>query len=139
MLALLMTVNLPGSSSYLPEQVNLHRFYTPRTYIKHYDRLLASSGKLGTNPTLMSDEDIERLLDTLRISIDRRDTLVGDSFRRGLTLGEQRRLELGLLVLASPDTVSLSLKMKVRYLEIHAHTLHQFIPYSSFVRILSRG
>lgn len=100
-------MNLPGTSSYLPEQVNLHRFYTPRTYIKHYDRLLASSGKLGSSPTLMSEEDIERLLDSLRICKDRRDTMVGDSFHRGLTLGEQRRLELGLLVLASPDTVSL--------------------------------
>jgi ABC-type multidrug transport system ATPase subunit len=54
----------------------------------------------------MSDEDIERLLDSLRISKDRRDTVVGDSFRRGLSLGEQRRLELGLLVLGAPDTVS---------------------------------
>lgn len=59
----------------------------------------------STKPTLMSDEDVERLLDSLRISKDRRDTLVGDSFRRGLTLGEQRRLELGLLVLSAPDTL----------------------------------
>lgn len=35
-------VNLPGTSAYLPEETTLHRFYTPRTYIKHYDRLLCS-------------------------------------------------------------------------------------------------
>jgi ABC-type multidrug transport system ATPase subunit len=97
-------VNLPGTSSYLPEEVNLHRFYTARTYIKHYDKLLASSSAFPDS-TLMSDEDIERLLDSLRISKDRRDTVVGDSFRRGLSLGEQRRLELGLLVLGAPDTL----------------------------------
>lgn len=53
----------------------------------------------------MSDKDIENLLDSLRIDTDRRDVRVGDSFRRGLTLGEQRRLELGLLVLSAPDTL----------------------------------
>lgn len=99
-------VNLPGTSSYLPEETNLHRFYTPRTYIKHYDRLLASSySKTASKTTLLSDDDIERLLDSLRIAKDRRDILVGDSFRRGLTLGEQRRLELGLMVLGAPDTL----------------------------------
>ena len=102
-----IAVNLPGTSSYLPEETNLHRFYTPRTYIKHYDRLLASSySKTASKTTLLSDDDIERLLDSLRIAKDRRDILVGDSFRRGLTLGEQRRLELGLMVLGAPDTVS---------------------------------
>jgi ABC-type multidrug transport system ATPase subunit len=35
------TVRLPGTSSYLPEHTSLHRHYTPRTYIKHYDRLLS--------------------------------------------------------------------------------------------------
>jgi ABC-type multidrug transport system ATPase subunit len=54
----------------------------------------------------MRDEDIERLLDSLRIDYDRRDIPVGDAFHRGLSLGEQRRLELGLLVLSAPDTVS---------------------------------
>lgn len=36
------TVHLPGTSSYLPEQTSLHRFYTPRAYIKHYGRLLSN-------------------------------------------------------------------------------------------------
>lgn len=54
----------------------------------------------------MRDDDIERLLDGLSIDYDRRDIPVGDAFHRGLSLGEQRRLELGLLVLSAPDTVS---------------------------------
>jgi len=58
-----------------------------------------------SHPALMSDEHIESLLDSLRISHDRRDVVVGDAFRRGLTLGEKRRLELGLMVLSAPDTV----------------------------------
>eukprot|EP00804_Cyclotella_cryptica_P001113 CCRYP_008394-RA/>CCRYP_008394-RA protein AED:0.08 eAED:0.08 QI:34/1/1/1/0.75/0.6/5/484/717 len=102
-------VNLHGPSSYLPQDTNLHRFYTPRTYVKHYDRLLSSSfsGKAvsPSHPRFMSDKDIEGLLDSLRISHDRRDTVVGDAFRRGLTLGEKRRLELGLSVLSVPDTL----------------------------------
>jgi hypothetical protein len=74
-LILHLSVNLPGTSSYLPPESNLHRFYTPRTYIKHYDRLLSTS-------TLMGDEEIDRLLDGLRIVHDRRDIRVGDSFHR---------------------------------------------------------
>lgn len=53
----------------------------------------------------MNDDDVERLLDSLRIDYDRRDTVVGDAFHRGLSLGERRRLELGLLVLSAPDTL----------------------------------
>ncbi|KAL3805403.1 hypothetical protein HJC23_009110 [Cyclotella cryptica] len=100
-------VNLPGRSSYLPEETYLHRFYTPRTYIKHYDRLLSSDGTSSSSgfSNKMNDEDIERLLDSLRIDHDRRDTIVGDAFHRGLSLGERRRLELGLLVLSVPDTL----------------------------------
>lgn len=53
----------------------------------------------------MSNDDVEALLDSLQIDVDRRDTIVGDLFRRGLSPGEQRRLELGLLVLGAPDTI----------------------------------
>ena len=54
----------------------------------------------------MSDEEIEKLLDSLRIDPDRRDVRVSGAFHRGLTVGEQKRLEIGLLVLSDPDTVS---------------------------------
>ena len=122
-------VNLPGSSSYLPEDTYLHRFYTPRTYLKHYDRMNSSNNfnggprdenattsepNDGTRRTLrtshshktLTDANIEKLLDSLRIDNDRRDVIVGDAFKRGLNVGEQRRLELGLIVLSSPDIVS---------------------------------
>ena len=132
---------MPGSSAYLPEQVHLHGFYTPRTYIHHYDRLISAHHRGGgcssfskinedqdedendTSPEantnernsqrrsprtrFMGSDDIEKLLDSLRIDKDRRDTVVGDILKRGLNRGEQRRLELGLCVLGSPDTVSL--------------------------------
>mmetsp|Transcript_37529 Transcript_37529/g.69435 ORF Transcript_37529/g.69435 Transcript_37529/m.69435 type:complete len:318 (-) Transcript_37529:203-1156(-) len=138
-------VNLPGSTSYLPEQVFLHRFYTARSYIRHYDRLISArhnsgQGCFSSNPnqsndrgentnnaeaspdvdsrnnngnrsrgvsSFISSSETENLLDSLRIDPDRRDTIVGDVFERGLNPGEQRRLELGLLVLGSPDVVSL--------------------------------
>lgn len=123
-----LPVNLPGSSSYLPEETHLHRFYTARTYIEHYDRLLSAgtgnasrdtgdenastsnlfNRKSFTSPK-MASSDVDRLLDSLRIDADRRDTIVGDAFARGLNPGEQRRLELGLQVLGAPDNVSFSL------------------------------
>lgn len=46
----------------------------------------------------MDSADVEKLLDSLRIDRERRDVIVGDLFHRGLSPGERRRLELGLLV-----------------------------------------
>lgn len=58
---------------------------------------------------LMSNTDIENLLENLRIDSDRRDIIVGEASKRGLNPGEQRRLELRLLVFGSPaDTASQS-------------------------------
>jgi len=96
-------VNLPGSSSYLPEYTHLHGFYTPRTYIRHYHRLISSRN--GGSCSRMDDEAVEKLLDNLQIDKDRRDVAVGDIFHRGLNAGEQRRLEIGLSVLNDPDTL----------------------------------
>lgn len=97
----------------------------------------------------MGDEEIDRLLDGLRIVHDRRDIRVGDSFHRlvhiiystllsrrqvtfsqtnhhlavrGLSVEEQRRLELGLMVLNAPDTVSACcclIKAEHRYLTLY--------------------
>jgi hypothetical protein len=55
--------------------------------------------------SLFDDDWIERLLDALRIDVDRRDTIVGDIFKKGLNAGEKRRLDLGLMVLGAPDTL----------------------------------
>ncbi|KAL7533980.1 hypothetical protein ACHAWF_004684 [Thalassiosira exigua] len=126
-------VNLPGTKSFLPEETYLQRFYTPQTYIKHYNHVISSkiglgccgpnqsqfqderyvsstvNGANGELPigkgTLMTPSDVESLLDSLRIDLDRRNTIVGDIFRKGLNHGEQRRLELGLMALSSPDTL----------------------------------
>ena len=105
-------VNLSGTKSYFPRKTTLHRFYTPRTYIQHYERLV--NGSSASSKQLCCDrekyqneqkEKMERLLDALRIDTDRRDTIVGDIFHRGLNEGEQRRLELGLMALGAPDTL----------------------------------
>ena len=134
-------MNFPGSQAYLPRETYLHRFYTPRTYIEHYDRLMSTDAGGGccvwnrdgdvngsnvsnaventggrrrlyhrnsSVSSAMTTNDIENLLDSLRIDRDRRDTIVGDAFGRGLNPGEQRRLELGLLVLGAPDVVSVA-------------------------------
>lgn len=127
-----LPVNLPGSSSFLPEETYLHRFYTARTYIEHYDKLLSAGNGNGNassengddnastsnvfhrkslTSSKMASSDVDKLLDSLRIDADRRDTIVGDAFTRGLNPGEQRRLELGLQVLGAPDNVSFSLSL----------------------------
>jgi len=93
-------VNLPGTKSFLPQETCLHSFYTPRTYIMHYDRL--TTGRLKGEK---SNEEIDHLLGSLGIMEERRDTIVGDQFRRGLSEGEKRRLNLGLMVLGAPDTL----------------------------------
>lgn len=55
--------------------------------------------------SLMNDDGIEKLLDALRIDLDRRDVICGDIFKNGLTPSEQRRLDLGLMVLGAPDNL----------------------------------
>ena len=90
----------------MPQEISLHWFYTPRTYIQHYYKLIcSSSGGNHTSKKTMSNDDVEALLDSLQIDVNQRDTIVGDPFCRGLSPGEQRRLELGLLVLCAPDTI----------------------------------
>ncbi|KAL7463291.1 hypothetical protein ACHAXS_003680 [Conticribra weissflogii] len=98
-------VNLPGTSSFIPEETYLHRFYTPRTYIEHYRKLISSSGEGYFGSRKMDKDDIDKFLDSLQISVDRRDTIVGDPFSHGLSPGERRRLEIGLSVLGAPDTL----------------------------------
>eukprot|EP00567_Pseudictyota_dubia_P017121 CAMPEP_0197437676 /NCGR_PEP_ID=MMETSP1175-20131217/4856_1 /TAXON_ID=1003142 /ORGANISM="Triceratium dubium, Strain CCMP147" /LENGTH=667 /DNA_ID=CAMNT_0042967253 /DNA_START=443 /DNA_END=2446 /DNA_ORIENTATION=- len=93
-------VNLIGSKSYLGAETNLHGFYNSLDYLKHYDRL--SSGKSKGDKSL---KEIEGILDSLGILSHRRKTVVGDLFRRGLSPGERRRLDLGLMVLGAPDTL----------------------------------
>jgi len=61
--------------------------------------------KMKRSGSIIDDEGIERLLDALRIDEDRRDTIVGDLFKKGLNVGEQRRLDLGLTVLGAPDNL----------------------------------
>lgn len=94
------TANLPGTRSYLAEDTHLHGFYTAQTYLKHYDRLTTGLAK-GSK----SQKEIVGILKSLGILEDRQNVAVGDLFRRGLSEGERRRLDLGLMVLGAPDTL----------------------------------
>jgi ABC-type multidrug transport system ATPase subunit len=78
----------------------LHGFYTAQSYLKHYDRLTTGLAKGGK-----SQKEIDGILKSLGILEDRQHVAVGDLFRRGLSEGEQRRLDLGLMVLGAPDTL----------------------------------
>ena len=80
------SVNLPGTKSYLGETTNLHGFYTPQTYLKHYDRLTTGLAKGGK-----SQKEIDGILNSLGILEHRQHVKVGDLFRRGLSEGERRR------------------------------------------------
>lgn len=94
------SVYLPGTKSYLRETTNLNGFYTPQTYLKHYDRLTTGLAKGGK-----SQKEIDGILNSLGILEDRQHVKVGDLFRRGLSEGERRRLDLGLMVMGAPDTL----------------------------------
>ena len=68
--------------------------------MKHYDRLTTGLAKGGK-----SQQEIDGILKSLGILEDRQNVAVGDLFRRGLSEGERRRLDLGLMVLGAPDTL----------------------------------
>eukprot|EP00563_Minutocellus_polymorphus_P008385 CAMPEP_0181026220 /NCGR_PEP_ID=MMETSP1070-20121207/3520_1 /TAXON_ID=265543 /ORGANISM="Minutocellus polymorphus, Strain NH13" /LENGTH=768 /DNA_ID=CAMNT_0023103391 /DNA_START=264 /DNA_END=2567 /DNA_ORIENTATION=+ len=92
--------NLPGTRSYLAEQTYLHGFYTAQSYLKHYDRLTTGLAKGGK-----SHKEMDGILKSLGILEDRQNVAVGDLFRRGLSEGERRRLDLATMVLGAPDTL----------------------------------
>jgi ABC-type multidrug transport system ATPase subunit len=89
------TVKLPGLTAFVPQEDQLHGFYTCRTYLQHYARL---SG-MSVNPTLNSE--IETLLQDLGLS-DQKSTMVGDIFLKGLSGGQKRRLSIALEALSHP-------------------------------------
>ena len=92
--------NLPGTRSYLAQHTHLHGFYTAQSYLKHYDRLTTGLARGGK-----TQKEIDGILKGLGILENRQHVAVGDLFRRGLSEGEQRRLDLGLMVLGAPDTL----------------------------------
>ena len=87
-------MNLPATKSYVRDEADLLGFYTPRSYLKHYDRLTT-----GVRNGCKSQDEIENILKSLGILEQRRNIIVGDTFRRGLNKGEIRRLNLGLMML----------------------------------------
>ena len=68
--------------------------------MEHYERM--TTGQLRWSNTR---KEIDQLLEKLDIVNKTKNTLVGDIFRRGLSLGERRRSELGTMVLAASETV----------------------------------
>jgi len=93
-------VNLSTTKSYVHDEADLLGFYTPRSYLNHYDKLTT-----GLRNGCKSQDEIENILKSLGILEQRRNIIVGDTFRRGLNKGEIRRLNLGLMMLGAPDTI----------------------------------
>ena len=87
---------LPGGMAFCPQDDQLHGFYTPRSYLKHYARLAGIAHKKDI------DERIDMLLKQLGL-VEQADTIVGDIFLKGLSGGQKRRLSVALEALTEPQ------------------------------------
>jgi len=93
-------VQLNGQMGFVPQQDHLHGFYTCRSYMRHYTRLVGLDDNVATAKLSMD------LL--IGLGLDKHaDTIVGDLFRKGLSGGQQRRLSVALEALSSPETLFL--------------------------------
>jgi len=89
-------VHLPGMSSFVPQEDQLHGFFTVNSYMHHYARLTGL--KL---PKQQLDEKINKLLGQLGLT-EQKNTIVGDLFFKGLSGGQKRRLSIALEALSDP-------------------------------------
>ena len=95
-----ISVRLPGSSTFVPQEDRLHGFYTCRSYLKHYTRLS------GMHITASLNEEIDELLKSLGL-FEQANTIVGDIFLKGLSGGQKRRLSVALEALTTPKNIFL--------------------------------
>jgi ABC-type multidrug transport system ATPase subunit len=94
------SIQLPKSSILVPQDDQLHGFFTCRSYLQHYARLAGIGHKPGTK------ERIDGLLKQLGIW-EQADTIVGDLFLKGLSGGQKRRLSIALEALTEPALLCL--------------------------------
>lgn len=88
-------INIPDDSAFVPQDDRLHGFYTCKTYMKHYAKLV------GISKNVDIDERINNLLEDLGLA-DHANTRVGDIFFQGLSGGQKRRLSIALEALSYP-------------------------------------
>jgi ABC-type multidrug transport system ATPase subunit len=91
-------VQLPGVSSFVPQDDRLHGFYTVQTYLEHYARL---AGLYDDSTEDQVQELIQQLIQQLGL-VEQTDTVVGDLFLKGLSGGQKRRLSIALEALSQP-------------------------------------
>jgi len=89
-------VNLPGTTTFVPQDDLLHGFFTVQSYMRHYANL---SGLKGTRTD--RDAIIDGLMKDMGLW-DQRNTIVGDIFLKGLSGGQKRRLSICLEALSNP-------------------------------------
>eukprot|EP00554_Chaetoceros_debilis_P005929 CAMPEP_0194074624 /NCGR_PEP_ID=MMETSP0149-20130528/1708_1 /TAXON_ID=122233 /ORGANISM="Chaetoceros debilis, Strain MM31A-1" /LENGTH=605 /DNA_ID=CAMNT_0038754853 /DNA_START=116 /DNA_END=1933 /DNA_ORIENTATION=+ len=93
-------LSLPGQMAFVPQHDQLHGFFTCRSYMKHYTRLV------GLEANSDNENHAMNLLSSLGMD-KHADTIVGDVFRKGLSGGQQRRLSVALEALSSPEVFCL--------------------------------
>ena len=93
----LPTVNLPGTTTFVPQDDILHGFFTVQSYMRHYASLVGL--KL---PRKQLDAKIDKLIKALGLW-EQRSTIVGDIFLKGLSGGQKRRLSICLEALSDPN------------------------------------
>lgn len=90
-------INLPGVTTFVPQDDMLHGFFTVQSYMRHYASLVGL--KL---PRKELDAKIDKLIKGLGLW-DQRSTIVGDVFLKGLSGGQKRRLSICLEALSDPN------------------------------------
>jgi ABC-type multidrug transport system ATPase subunit len=88
-------INIQNDTAYVPQDDRLHGFYTCKSYMKHYAKLV------GISKNVDIDQRIDTLLEELGLA-DHANTRVGDIFFQGLSGGQKRRLSIALEALSYP-------------------------------------
>lgn len=90
-------VNLPGLTTFVPQDDMLHGFFTVQSYMRHYANLVGLK-----MPRKQLDAKIDKLIKALGLW-EQRSTIVGDVFLKGLSGGQKRRLSICLEALSDPN------------------------------------
>jgi ABC-type multidrug transport system ATPase subunit len=88
-------VHMPGDSAFVPQEDQLHGFYTCRSYMQHYARLSGLHAQYSRDEM---GQRIDTLLKQLGLT-EQAGTVVGDLFYKGLSGGQKRRLSIALVSL----------------------------------------
>jgi ABC-type multidrug transport system ATPase subunit len=87
----------------VPQDDQLHGFFTVKSYLQHYARLTRLSASISKREL---DERITSLMADLGLT-ESANTIVGDLFLKGLSGGQKRRLSIALEALTDPNNLFL--------------------------------